>query len=144
MLRLSRELSLATLLLTACACAQAQSPPLVATSWQLVRFQVGDGRILTPDDKSKYTLAFRTGGVFGARIDCNRGNGTWKSTEPGLLEIGPFAITRALCPPGSLFDQVVKQLGEVRTYVVKDGHLYLSATPGGVYELEPTAFPGPR
>jgi len=143
-MRLLVLLALATLLLTACACAQAQSPPLVATNWQLVRFQVGDGRILTPDDKSKYTFAFRTGGVLSARIDCNRGSGTWKSTEPGLLEISPFVITRALCSPGSLFDQVVKQLGEVRTYVVKDGHLYMSAmASGGVYELEPIPFPGP-
>jgi para-nitrobenzyl esterase len=145
MLRLSRELSLAALLLIACACARAQYPGLVGTSWQLVRFQVGDGRVLTPDDKSKYTFSFGTGGALSARIDCNRGSGTWKSAEPGLMEIGPFAITRALCPPGSLFDQVVKQLGEVRTYLVKDGHLYLSAmAPGGIYELEPIAFPRAR
>jgi para-nitrobenzyl esterase len=145
-MRLSRELIFATfLLLAACGHARAQSPGLVGTSWQLVRFQVGDGRTLTPDDKSKYTFAFGTGGALSARIDCNRGSGTWKSPDPGLLQIGPFAITRALCPPGSLFDQVVKQLGDIHTYVVKDGHLYLSAmASGGMYELEPIAFPGPR
>ena len=28
------------------------------TSWQLVKFQGGDGTVLTPDDKAKYTVAF--------------------------------------------------------------------------------------
>lgn len=142
MLRLSRELSLAALLLTACACAQAQSPPLVGTSWQLVRLQTGDRRVFTPDDKTKYTFAFRTGGVFSARIDCNRGSGTWKSSGPQLLEIAPFVITRAMCPPGSLFDEIVKRVADVRTYAAKDGRLYLYLmTDGGTLELEGIAAP---
>jgi hypothetical protein len=35
---------------------------LGGTSWQLVRFQGSDDKILTPDDKSKYTIAFGTDG----------------------------------------------------------------------------------
>lgn len=37
----------------------AQSPArLAGTSWQLVRFQGGDGSVLTPDDRTTYTIAF--------------------------------------------------------------------------------------
>ena len=34
------------------------SSALRGTSWQLVKFQGGDGTTLTPDDRSKYTLDF--------------------------------------------------------------------------------------
>ena len=128
--------------LAALACAQTQPQSAVAalggTSWQLVKFQGGDGAVLTPDDRSKYTLAFAADGVVNARIDCNRGRGGWKSAGPSQIEFGPMAITRAMCPPGSLHDQIVKQLPHVRSYVMKDGRLFLSLmADGGIYEFEP-------
>ena len=143
MLRLSRELNLATLLVfAACASAPQGAPPLDGTSWQLVKFQGGDGKTLAPDDKSKYTLTFGRNGILSTRIDCNHGNGSWSSSAPGQVRAGVFAITRASCPPGSLYDQIVRQLGYVRSYTVRDGHLYLSLTSdGGTYELEPIAAP---
>jgi heat shock protein HslJ len=114
------------------------SPELTGTSWQLVKFQGGDGKTLTPEDRAKYTIEFAAGGQLAARIDCNRGRGTWKSSGPNQLQLGPLALTRALCPPGSLHDQIVKQWGYVRSYVVKDGHLFLSLmADGGIYEFEP-------
>jgi para-nitrobenzyl esterase len=121
-----------------CAAPAPQTPGLVGTSWQLVKFQGGDDKVLRPDDKSKYTLAFNADGTVNARLDCNRGRGGWKSEEKGRLEFGPMAITRAQCPPGSLHDQLVKQLPFVRSYVMKDGHLFLSLmADGGIYEFEP-------
>ena len=56
-----------------------QPHPLQGTSWHLVRFQGGDGTILTPDDRSKYTLQFGADRRLAARIDCNRGSGIWKT-----------------------------------------------------------------
>ena len=83
-------------------------------------------------------LAFGADGVVRARIDCNRAQGGWKSAGPNQLEFGPMAITRAQCPPGSLHDQIVKQLPYVRSYVMKQGHLFLSLmADGGIYEFEP-------
>ena len=130
---------LAPLLMVSCAQApKSESAALGGTSWQLVKFQGGDGAVLTPDDKSKYTLAFAPDGVMSARIDCNRARAGWKSSGPGQLEFGPMAATRAQCPPGSLHDQIMKQLPYVRSYVVKGGHLYLSLmADGGIYEFEP-------
>jgi len=122
----------------------AQTPPhsaaesLGGTSWQFVKFQGGDGTVLRPDDKTKYTLAFGADGSLSARIDCNRGRGTWKSAAKNQLELGPMTLTRAACAPGSLHDHIVKQLSFVRSYVIKDGRLYLSmVADGGIYEFEP-------
>jgi para-nitrobenzyl esterase len=118
----------------------APTPGLAGTSWQLVRFEGGDDTVLTPDDKAKYTLQFEGEGRVSVRFDCNRGRGTWTSAAPGQLEFGPVALTRAMCPPGSLHDRLVTHWPYIRSYVLKDGHLFLSLqADGGIYEFEPLA-----
>ena len=133
----------AVLLVTLLGCAQVAPPQtLGGTSWQLVKFQGGDGAVATPDVKSKYTVAFGADGTINMRIDCNRGRGGWKSAAPGQVEFGPMAMTRAACPPGSLHDHIVKRWPYVRSYVIKDGRLYLSLmADGGIYEFEPGGSP---
>jgi heat shock protein HslJ/membrane-bound inhibitor of C-type lysozyme len=132
-------------LLPAFACsARGQSPTpdavadLGGTSWQLVRFESSDDKTLTPDDKAKYTIVFGTDGSVIARIDCNRGRGTWKSAGPNQLQFGPLALTRAMCPPAPLNDRLPKDWQYVRSYIMKDTHLFLSLmADGGIYEFEP-------
>jgi para-nitrobenzyl esterase len=134
----------AALLLAACAQTPPQDAPvsLAGTFWQFVKFQGGDDRTALPDDRAKYTVAFGTDGGVSVRFDCNRGRGSWKSERPGQLQFGPLALTRAMCPPGSLHDQFVKHWFYVRSYVLKNGHLYLSLmADGGIYEFEPAARP---
>jgi heat shock protein HslJ len=132
------------------ASAHAQTPPpdaasdLGGTSWQLVKFQGGDGTTLTPDDKTKYTIAFASDGSVSVRIDCNRGRGTWKSAGPSQLQFGPLAMTGAMCPPAPLNDRIPKDWQYVRSYILKEGHLFLSLmADGGTYELEPVGQKGP-
>lgn len=136
-----------------CGPAREEAPPeaevspslagLGGTSWRLVKFQGGDETTLRPDDPAMYTIAFGTDGRLSARIDCNRGMGTWQSSEPPRLEFGPLALTRAMCPPGSLHDHMVRQWPYVRSYVMKDGHLFLSLmADGGIYEFEPMSPEG--
>jgi heat shock protein HslJ len=122
--------------------ASSASPAsaLAGTSWRLLEFEGGDGTTLTPDDPSKYTIEFATGGALAARLDCNRGQGTWKSSGSSQIALGPLALTRAFCAPGSLHDQIVKQLGNIRSYVIRDGHLFLALmADGGIYEFEPVS-----
>ena len=131
---------LALLLAGACAqvAPQGAADGLGGTSWQLVRFQGGDDMVLRPDDKAKYTITFGADGGVSVRFDCNRGRGTWKSAGPNQLEFGPMALTRAMCPPGSLHDHLVKQWGFVRSYLIKDNRLFLSLmADGGSYEFTP-------
>jgi len=132
-----------TVLLLACsACTQTlhkePTAGLFGTSWQLVKFQGSDDKTLTPDDRTKYTVAFGKDGRVSARIDCNRGSGTWKTSGANQLQFGPLATTRAMCPPGSLYDRIVKDWEFVRSYTLKDGHLFLAlVADGGIYEFEP-------
>lgn len=144
-LRLSALLVGPILLLTACSAfsqppSQSEAPSLGGTAWQLVKFQGSDDTTLTPDDKTKYTIAFAEDSRLSVRIDCNRGRGTWKSSGPNQLQFGQLALTRAMCPPGSLHDQIVKHWEFVRSYILKDGHFFLSLmADGGIYEFEPIA-----
>jgi para-nitrobenzyl esterase len=130
--------SLAVAVAAGCASLAKDPSGLTGTSWQLVKFRGGDDTVLRPDDSSKYTIAFLKDGILAARIDCNRARGSWKSDGPSRLEFGPMAITRAQCPPGSLHDRIVKHLPYMVSYVIKDGHLFLSLiADGGIYEFEP-------
>lgn len=136
------------LLFTGClACAKtavpdASSPHLAGTSWQLVKFQGGDGTTLAPDDGAKYTIAFNADGSLVVRIDCNRGRSSWQSVGPSLLEFGSLALTRAMCPPDSMHDQLVRHWPFFRSYVIQDGHLFLALlADGGIYEFQPLATP---
>jgi para-nitrobenzyl esterase len=145
--RLKRDSLLLVTLVVLTGCAQltpqTTADRLTGTSWQLVKFRGGDDTVLVPDDKSKYTLAFAADGSVSARIDCNRGRGTWKSSGPNQLELTPMALTRAMCPPGSLHDRMVSQLPYVRSYVIRNGRLFLSLmADGGIYEFEPAEASG--
>jgi len=99
---IARALSVfAGALLSAAACVtseqsstQRPAASLAGTSWRLVQFRGGDGQILTPDDRSKYTFQFNSDGSLVVRLDCNRGRGTWKSPEPSRRARAPRADAR--------------------------------------------------
>jgi para-nitrobenzyl esterase len=114
-----------------------KSGSLAGTTWQLVKFQDADGTTFAPDDRSKYTITFGSGGRVTVRVDCNRGGTTWKSSGGNQLHFGSWSMTRAKCSPNSLHDRIVNEGASVRSYVIKDGHLFLSGmASGGSYELE--------
>ena len=121
------------------ACATTTGPVgLAGTAWQLVKFQGSDGKTLTPDDPARYTVEFFADGSVAMRIDCNRGRGTWKSAGPSQLEFGPMAVTRVACPPGTLENRFGRDIGNVRSYVVRNQRLFLALmADGGIYEFEP-------
>jgi para-nitrobenzyl esterase len=133
-----RPASLAAALLLA-ACATTTGPvSLGGTAWQLVKFQGGNDKAIAPEDPAKYTVEFLADGSVAMRIDCNRARGTWKSPGPSRLEFGPMAVTRVECPPGSLYDKFSRDMGYVRSYVVRNGRLFLALmADGGIYEFEP-------
>lgn len=118
---------------------------LIGTSWQLVKFHgAGDNTVL-PDDKSKYTITFGTDGKVTARIDCNSGAGTWKSPGPNQIQFGPLALSVAICPPGSLHNQIVEHWSLMKSYSFRDEHLFLSLKDhAGAYEFEPVASAASR
>jgi heat shock protein HslJ len=118
--------------------ARAATETLAGTTWRLVQFQDGHGQVLTADEGSSYTVEFRADDTVAVRVDCHRGRGTWVSRSASQLELGPLALTRATCPQTPLHAQIAKQWTGVRSYALRDAHLFLALGPnGGTYEFEP-------
>jgi len=115
-----------------------EAAKLEGTSWRLIQISMSDGVTRPAIERSRYTIGFGASGVLHVRFDCNRGSGSWKSSGANNLEFGPLSLTRAMCAPGSLHDQLVRQWPNVRSYVLKDGRLFLSLmADGGTIEFEP-------
>jgi heat shock protein HslJ len=115
---------------------------LVGRPWRLVEIVSMDDRVDAPKDRSLFTMTFKADGAVQIQADCNRGAGSWTSTAPGKLRFGQIAATRAMCPPGSLHDRYMAQFPWVRSYVMKDGHLFLATmADGSIIELEPAERP---
>lgn len=113
---------------------------LAGTSWQLVKIMGMDDSVDAPDDRSLYTLSFDSEGGAAMQADCNRGKGSWMSESAGQLRFGPIAGTRALCPPESISEKYLSQFEWVRSYVLKNGHLFLATmADGSIIEFEPAS-----
>ncbi len=150
---MSRPLVVALVIgLSSCAAAPATPEPspaaakestprgLAGSAWRLVEIASMDDSVYRPDDRDRYTLEFRGDESMSLRADCNRGSGTWESASPGQLRFGRIAVTRALCPPGSLHDRYLSQFEFVRSYVIENGNLFLATmADGAIIEFEPLA-----
>jgi membrane-bound inhibitor of C-type lysozyme len=56
------------------------------------------------------------------------------------LELAALRVTRAACPPPSLYERLARDWSYIRSYVRKDGHLFLALkADAGIYEFEPMA-----
>jgi heat shock protein HslJ len=119
--------------------------PLADTKWRLVEFQSMDDTVgtLRPENQSEYTMRLNGDGTVNMRLNCNHANGTWSAeassdTASGRFELGLLATTRALCPPPSFDESIAAQAEYIRSYLLKDGQLYLSLmADGGIYVWEP-------
>jgi para-nitrobenzyl esterase len=99
-----------------------------------------DDTTYTPDDPALYALEFGTDGSMRVRADCNSGTGSYTSESASQLEFGVIAATQAECAPGSLHDRYMAEFQWVRSYTMKDGHLYLATmADGSIIEFEPAA-----
>jgi uncharacterized protein/heat shock protein HslJ len=133
-----------------CRTRQDKKEGLAGTTWELVAIQSMDDAQGTHriDRPERYTLGFADDGRATFRIDCNRGSAAWKATpsavaSSGSLEFGPLATSRAKCAPGSADRKVMRDLPYVRSYLLKDGELFLSLmADGGIYEWRPSARAG--
>jgi len=122
---------------------------LAGTEWRLVEFQSMDDAVGTkrPDDANLYTMRLNADGTVAMRLNCNRANGSWQAQAgsegtSGQFIFGPLAATRALCPPPSMDEQLSAQAPFVRSYLLKDGRLFLSLmADGGILVWEPAAQP---
>ncbi len=127
--------------------AKPASDPLIGTTWQLTSIDSmspEEQPSTTITDPTKYTVTFGQDGKAGFRVDCNRGNSTWKTdegaTDSGTMTFGPIALTRMMCPQPSEDTKVAAALGRVRSYLLSDGQLHLSLeADGGIMHWRPAA-----
>jgi para-nitrobenzyl esterase len=111
---------------------------LAGSSWQLVEIASMDDTVITPDDPANYTLSFSEDGTASIVADCNRGAGVWEPGASTQLTFGPIAATMAMCPPESISDRYLAQFEWVRSYVMRDGHLFLATmADGSIIEFSP-------
>jgi heat shock protein HslJ len=144
----------APLVVALAACAGRPGPPaalpaLEGTTWELVLFQsMDDTQGATQiDDPTLYTVRFDADGRASLRLNCNRATGSWQAAPAadrvsGRLTFGPLAGTRALCPPPSLDERLLRDLGHVRGYLLRDGLLHMSLmADAGIYSWRPARAP---
>jgi uncharacterized protein len=122
----------------------ATLPTLAGTRWQLLAFQSmddaqGTTRVAEP---ARYSVTLGVDGRAAFKLECNRGAGSWKaddlSSGSGALRFGQITMTRTLCASGSLDTQLPRHLPYVRSFVLKDAHLFMALmADGGIYEWEP-------
>ena len=116
---------------------QPQHSELEGSRWQLVIIQSIDDSQYTPAAGQDFSLTFEPDGKLLVQSDCNRGVGSWTSTQPGLLTLSPIALTRMACRPDSIDGRFNQDLAYVRSYVLKDDNLYLATmADGSILEFE--------
>jgi heat shock protein HslJ len=97
---------------------------LAGTTWRWIGFT---SALETPTipEPNRYNLKFRGSDNVSLRADCNRGARNVTFLEPGVIRLGALAITRAMCPPGSLGDRFARDVGRVVRWAVRGGELRL-------------------
>lgn len=104
--------------------AQSSEAEVVGVLWQWQGTLLNDGTAFAPVDPSRYTLQLSAEGQAAVQADCNRGSGRYYVSDNRIV-VGPLATTRALCPPGSLSDEYLRQLQDVTSYLTRDGELIM-------------------
>ncbi|UCC64504.1 MAG: META domain-containing protein, partial [Anaerolineae bacterium] len=104
----------------------AAPPELLGQQWYWWSYAdtagVGD---ISVDDPTKYTLMLFPNGTYWILADCNSGSGRYV-VDGNSLTLEPGPITLAACGPGSLDAQYLAKLGDVVSFVLQDGKLFLN------------------
>jgi heat shock protein HslJ len=108
---------------------QPPEPPedeITGIIWQCEKFTSNDGSETIISDPSQYMLLLESDSTnMYFLADCNNGSGTY-TIQGSSLTFNIGATTQAICGPDSLSDKYISNLGDVVSYVIEDGKLYLN------------------
>ncbi len=117
--------------------------------WQWVKTNLNDGQTFNPSNPADYTIVFSMlDGKVAIKADCNNAVGEFM-TDGQNLQIMIGGVTRAMCQPGSLSDEFLKELSELSAYQVQGDTLTLTTSSGtmtltaGQAAAQPAAPAGP-
>lgn len=101
-------------------------------TWQWVKSTLNDSQTFNPSNPANYTIEFSmVDGRVNIKADCNNATGEFM-TDGQSLQIMIGGVTRAMCPPGSLSDEFLKELSEVGSYKVEGDSLILTMGNGAM------------
>jgi heat shock protein HslJ len=96
---------------------------LTNTLWQWVRF-VTPMDVKDVPNPGKYAVVFKADGKVEITADCNKAAGTYKLQGSRIqVQIGPSTL--AACPPGSMADQFLANLGSATLHFLDGDALYI-------------------
>lgn len=104
-------------------------PPALAGTWRWVEF-VSSSETLRVDAPDRYEMSFPEAGRIALRADCNRAAGGVTFGASGAVKVGVMAMTRAMCPEGSLSDRFAQDVGRAVHWSLQDGMLKLDLPAG--------------
>lgn len=95
-----------------------------------------------PPPDRVYTMRLTPDGRAAFQLDCNRDTTSYTvgTSEPrrGAITFGNVAMTRAMCPPGSLDSRIASDMEYVGSYMMQGDTLSLSLmADGGIYAWKP-------
>jgi len=112
----------------------SSSNDLTSRTWHWQRTQ-SDGGSVVASAPDRYTLTFLGGGRVAVRADCNRGSAPYE-VNGTAMKVGPVALTRMGCPPGTQDAEFVQSLARVTSYSIADGELVLTLEAAGSMRLK--------
>jgi heat shock protein HslJ len=105
----------------------AAAPALIGTTWAWQRTIMSDDKRFEPRAPARYTVTFGADGRMAVQADCNRGAGGYELDEPQRrIRTGPMALTRAMCPEGSLDTAFAQQLSRIQGWLFQGPDLVLT------------------
>ncbi len=119
------------------AASVVAEPGIVGMEWQLQTIQMMNDETFAPGETDLYSLMLDDDGTASGEADCNRFGGTY-TLDGAQLTFGPMNATRAMCAETSLSDRYLANLADVHSFVLSEGHLFLSFGPdAGILEFAP-------
>jgi heat shock protein HslJ len=105
---------------------------LGSKQWQWVKTTLNDGQTFNPSNPADYTIEFSmVDGRVNIKADCNNAAGEFMNAGQSLqIMIG--GVTRAMCSPGSLSEEFLKELSEVGSYQAQGTTLTLTMENGAM------------
>jgi heat shock protein HslJ len=97
---------------------------MVDVTWEWVSFTTPVEEI-TVDVPERYTMQLTKDGNVALQADCNRGMTSYTAGSDGKLTFSGIALTRAMCPQGSLSNRFVREVERASSYFLRDGDLFL-------------------
>lgn len=123
-----------------CARADSSHPSLETTAWQLVKILSMDDTVYQPSEADVHTLVFGATGDLEIHSACNTGTAHWAIDLPSSIRFTAIETESHDCQPDSLSGRFLAQLEWVRSFVLRDGHLYLATmADGAIIEFRPLA-----